>query len=332
MSIEAITYALNLNVGDATRKLVLIGYANHAHKDGTCTWASVKTIAEYANCSNRTVQRHVKILLDEGYIREGDQRHVDHLRADKRPIVYDIAMSEGQREEWKARRGDNGGPRAAHEANGQVRRGDSESPRDDTDVTSTDGVTGSHPVRDDTTVSPRQDPRGDTGDAHGVTPVTPRGDKAVSPKPSKNHPYEPSSDDSLRSSSTRDAGANAEPGEQTELVHVEPKDPVLKFKTKRRLPEDFRVTKRMRAWFVDQGFTGFDAIAETEAFKDHHAARGTTMLDWERAWQEWMRRAQQYATRDAARGAGRPGNVRPLGNVHHSDDPEQRRQILEGWN
>jgi hypothetical protein len=111
MSIEAMAHALSTDPGQSTRKLVLIGVANHAHKDGRNSWASTKTLGEYANCDARTVRRHLGWLLENGFLREGDQSANAHLR-DRRPTVYDVAMSEVDRLTWK----DNyvPGARAAH--------------------------------------------------------------------------------------------------------------------------------------------------------------------------------------------------------------------------
>lgn len=161
MSIEAMTWALNANVGDATRKLVLIGYANHAHKDGRNAWAAKSTVAEYVNCSVKTVTRHVQALIADGWLREGDQQQVAHLRADRRPVVYDLAMTEATRREW-----------AEEASTGR------------TDILS---------PRDAATTAGDSDERGDNltgrdgahGGTHGGTPVTERGDTAVSHKPSR---------------------------------------------------------------------------------------------------------------------------------------------------
>lgn len=179
MSIEAMTWALSADVGDPTRKLILIGQANHAHKDGRNSWASHATIAEYVGCSSKTVQRHVKVLLAEGWIREGDQAQVAHVRADRRPVVYDLAMTEATRRSWAA----------AH-----------------ADETLTEDLAG----RGDN-LSTR--PEGTTGQAvtpstgHGVTdgwtPGAPRVDTAVSTEPSRTPELPPNPPQSGGRSCTR---------------------------------------------------------------------------------------------------------------------------------
>jgi len=88
------------DIGDPTRKLILIGFANHAAKDGTNARPKVKTVADYACCSDRTARRHIGTLLADGFLREGDQSQVAHMPHHLRPVVYDVAMSEAQRAEW----------------------------------------------------------------------------------------------------------------------------------------------------------------------------------------------------------------------------------------
>lgn len=120
MSWECTSYVFNLeNLGDPTRKLILLGMANHAHKDGRNAFMGNDTLAKYGCCSVRTVQRHTKGLLAEGFIRLGDQQLVAHRPYYARPIVYDIAMSEEQRMEWKAEADPDGGARASSVASGR---------------------------------------------------------------------------------------------------------------------------------------------------------------------------------------------------------------------
>lgn len=77
---------------DATEALVLIALADNAHDDGTCAWPSHATLARRARCSVSTVQRALRRLESSGLITKGDQQTVAHLRADRRPVVYDLAL------------------------------------------------------------------------------------------------------------------------------------------------------------------------------------------------------------------------------------------------
>jgi hypothetical protein len=101
MSQEATTWVLSLTLGNATRKLVAWGLANHAHKDGRNAWCGVDTLAEYAECDRRTVQRHVTALIEAGIIREGDQDIIPaKIPKHNRPIVFDFAMDTARAQRW----------------------------------------------------------------------------------------------------------------------------------------------------------------------------------------------------------------------------------------
>jgi hypothetical protein len=200
------SWALRCKVANPTRKLVLIAYADHAWNDGTKAYIGTSRAADVANCDVRTVQRHVAWLVEHGYMREGDQGAPDprKYRADRLPIVYDLAMSDERQAEW-AQAGRAGGVRSRFEtagakgaASAQARRGDILSPRAEdaqrVDDTVSDGAT---------VVSPRSDgdgvtvpaPRGDSSAPHGVTVSASRGDSGVTqertnptPNPTTNPP------------------------------------------------------------------------------------------------------------------------------------------------
>jgi hypothetical protein len=95
MSSEATTWAIAQRVGDPCRKLILLGLANVASKTGEHSFPLVATLADEAECSSRTVHRHLRLLEESGLIARGDQRFVEHLRRDRRPIVWDLSMSRG---------------------------------------------------------------------------------------------------------------------------------------------------------------------------------------------------------------------------------------------
>jgi hypothetical protein len=93
VSLRAILWALNdAPVQDPQDVLILVAMADHAHEDGTASWASKDTIAKKARCSESTVKRRVRALESAGVIRPGDQQLVAHLRADRRPRVWDLAL------------------------------------------------------------------------------------------------------------------------------------------------------------------------------------------------------------------------------------------------
>jgi DNA-binding transcriptional regulator YhcF (GntR family) len=92
VSVEALAIVLHHSrAKSATSKLVLVGIANHDGDGGS--WPAVATLALYAGCSPRTVQRAVDELERLGEIRRvvqaGGTRHTaDH----RRPNLYEILL------------------------------------------------------------------------------------------------------------------------------------------------------------------------------------------------------------------------------------------------
>lgn len=79
-------------VDDAQTLLVLIALAERADEEGRAAFPAKPWLAKRARCSTRTVQRHLNALRAGGLIIEGDQSLVQHYRADRRPVVYDLAL------------------------------------------------------------------------------------------------------------------------------------------------------------------------------------------------------------------------------------------------
>lgn len=93
MSVQAIAWVLD-DAPDLPSHLVstLIALANHADKHGRGSWPGQATIAWYTRKSDRQIRKDLVQLAELGFIRLGDQRLVQHLPADERPVVYDLAM------------------------------------------------------------------------------------------------------------------------------------------------------------------------------------------------------------------------------------------------
>lgn len=72
---------------------VLLMVAHHTDKHGRGCWAAQQTIATETQLSLSTVKRCLKDLAHLGLLRTGDWRVVAHLRADRRPDVWDIPMN-----------------------------------------------------------------------------------------------------------------------------------------------------------------------------------------------------------------------------------------------
>lgn len=93
MSVQAITWLLE-DAPDLPSHLVgtALGLANHADRHGRGSYPGQATLAWYARKTDRAVRKDLKDLLKLNLIRLGDQRLVQHIPADERPIVYDMAM------------------------------------------------------------------------------------------------------------------------------------------------------------------------------------------------------------------------------------------------
>ena len=147
MSIESIAICLHHSKAAKTEKLVLLGIANHDGDGGA--WPSVATLARYANCSERHVQRAIQSLVELGEIQVVDQAGGnEETRRDRRPNLYKVLV------------------RCPVDCDGTSQH----RTRGDADGTPSNGATES-------------DLRGDISGTNGVTPVSPEPSLEPSSKP-----------------------------------------------------------------------------------------------------------------------------------------------------
>lgn len=62
---------------------------------------------------------------------------------------------------------------------------------------------------------------------------------------------------------------------------------------------------------------GLDADAEAERFRDHHAAKGSTFVDWDAAFRTWLGNSLRFSSDRAG----------PRGSAGRAREPEQIRKI-----
>lgn len=99
-------------VADPVARLVLVGLGNHADPDGRGARPAQATLARYVGVSTRTVRTKLRLLEDLGLVHPGDQDMVAHLRADRRPVVFDLALDVvAERAETASGRASTGGNR-----------------------------------------------------------------------------------------------------------------------------------------------------------------------------------------------------------------------------
>jgi len=70
LSIKALNYALDIKIGDPIAKLIFINLANHFNDATEYSYPSQELLAERAECSIRTVQRKIEMLIDLGLIKK----------------------------------------------------------------------------------------------------------------------------------------------------------------------------------------------------------------------------------------------------------------------
>lgn len=159
MSTQAVAWALDARqTGPISPdvRLVLVKLADHASPDGRGAYPSTVTLAEHLGITPRSVKRSLAQLRDAGLIGVGDQRLVEHIRGDRRPVVYDLALD---------------GVQLVIKATGEVVDIGGEPYREER------GDGSVTPSRRDTNVTPQpvdNPPRGDTRGRHGVTLSSPK--------------------------------------------------------------------------------------------------------------------------------------------------------------
>ncbi len=92
MSVEHMAVVLHHSTLRGTAKLVLLGIANHDGDNGA--WPSIETLARYAGCTVRQVQRHIASAVAAGELVVHLQDGGTHkTRADRRTNRYDIHVA-----------------------------------------------------------------------------------------------------------------------------------------------------------------------------------------------------------------------------------------------
>ena len=96
MSTKAVGWAFDQQVGDATRKLILLAFAEHANAHSWVSWPAKATVGTFAEIDPRTVQRHVKKLVESGFIckvaiddlDDEDRERYERIPMNLRPNLY----------------------------------------------------------------------------------------------------------------------------------------------------------------------------------------------------------------------------------------------------
>lgn len=93
MSFEAVLWATSdAPIADVNEFAVLVMLAEKADPDGCNTFPSRPTVASRTRVDSRTVLRCLQRLEERSLIAKGDQRAAEYIRADRRPVVYDLLI------------------------------------------------------------------------------------------------------------------------------------------------------------------------------------------------------------------------------------------------
>jgi hypothetical protein len=68
MSIAAIQWAFDLTLTDPTAKIVLLALADHYNDQSQCCWPSLTRLEQFTGADERTIQRAIARLIDDGHI------------------------------------------------------------------------------------------------------------------------------------------------------------------------------------------------------------------------------------------------------------------------
>ena len=90
-------------------------------------------------------------------------------------------------------------------------------------------------------------------------------------------------------------------------------------KNKRRstIPAEYPMTDRHKQYAAERGIANGYAAQVFENFKNHHAAKGTVMLDWDAAWRTWVGNEIKF---NAGRNPQPPRQAPPKPGMIYGDD------------
>lgn len=84
---------------------MLVALARSADKHGRGAYPAVQKIMKRTRLSESSVRRALRSMKKSGVISHGDQSLVSHIRADDRPVVWDLDMTRVQKDDGEGSRG-----------------------------------------------------------------------------------------------------------------------------------------------------------------------------------------------------------------------------------
>ena len=81
----------------------------------------------------------------------------------------------------------------------------------------------------------------------------------------------------------------------TKNKRIKEKDMVAR---RRQIPPDFILSEKLLQFAKEHGINGNRINDVLEHFKEHHQSRGTTMLDWDKAFMTWVRNDKKFGSKN----------------------------------
>lgn len=70
-------------------------------------------------------------------------------------------------------------------------------------------------------------------------------------------------------------------------------EPTFRFKVRVKIPDDIFLTKAMKQYALDKGYTANSVQSVWEEFVGWYRRKGTMWMDWTATWQKWVREESQ---------------------------------------
>jgi hypothetical protein len=107
-----------------------------------------------------------------------------------------------------------------------------------------------------------------------------------------------------------------------------PPPPVKRAARKTGVPDSFEPDEARREWAAIT-VPAVNIHSETPKFIDFHQAKGSIFADHQKAWQNWMRRADEYRTKDARSQPPRPAMREHIRSDDEADYELSRQRIRQ---
>jgi hypothetical protein len=263
MSVFAIGWAIDQEVSDPSVKLTLILLANCMNDvTGKCC-PGLRYLAERCGQSERTVQRNLQRLVDEGKVERRPRFH-----GTGRQGVNDYSLKMPAKS--PLREGDAGVWGRATRASGKGGTG-----------VGGEGDVGVTPKREPERVEPERE--SERGTERGRPPENPT-DFLVAP--------------ATLAQPESGAVQFSSPQESYETTATQPppskKGRVRETRTKMPIPADLELDEEMHAYAVERGWDRARCEGEFEHFKNYYAAEGKLLADWSAGWRNWVLRGLRF--------------------------------------